>query len=165
MRLLADEAAFRTLYRRHGGAIHLYALRLAGGHDGDAEEIAQETWFKAVRGLASFRWESSLRTWLRRIALNVWRARIRVREPAWLDVNDLPLAGPSPSPGDRLDLERALAALPPGYRTVFLLHDWEGLTHDEIAEALGIAAGTSKSQLSQARARLRELLGEVQETV
>lgn len=155
----ADESAFRLLYRRHTPAVYQFALRLAGGHEPDAEDVVQETWFRAVEKLDGFRWEASLRTWLRAIALNVWRRRMRDRSPDWLPVDETQLAGrPTADPGDRIDLERALGLLPPGYRAVVLLHDGEGHTHAEIGRALGITVGTSKSQLSRARARLRALL-------
>lgn len=154
-----DESAFRTLYGRHTPAIYQFALRLAGGHEPDAEDVVQETWFRAVERLDGFRWEANLRTWLRAIALNVWRRRMRDRSPNWLPIEDDLLPGPAPvDPADRLDLERALTLLPPGYRAVLLLHDGEGRTHAEIGEALGISEGTSKSQLWRARTRLRTLL-------
>lgn len=154
----ADEAAFRTLYRRHTPRAWQYALRLTGGHAADAEDLIQDMWLGAIRGLPRFRWDSSFATWLSAIVLNAWRHRMRRRDPEWLA---LPESSPDPEPpdlADQLDLERALAALPPARRAIVLMHDWEGLTHEEIAERLGIAPGTSKSQLFHARARLRTLL-------
>jgi RNA polymerase sigma-70 factor (ECF subfamily) len=96
---------------------------------------------------------------LRAIVVNVWRNRTRKLEPEWLLLDERHLPDPTPvEPAHGIDLERALALLPPGYRTVLLLHDREGLTHEEIGSALGISAGTSKSQLSNARARMRAVL-------
>jgi RNA polymerase sigma-70 factor, ECF subfamily len=154
-----DEMAFRILFRRHTPPLHRFVLRLAGGDGSDAEDVVQEVWLAAMKGLGRFKWESSLRTWLRAIALNIWRNRMRRREPDWLALDDAQLPSRAVTPSyDTLDLERALTLLPAGYRAVLLLHDREGFTHDEIGRALGISAGTSKSQLSSARSRMRALL-------
>jgi RNA polymerase sigma-70 factor (ECF subfamily) len=152
-----DEAAFRALYRRHTPALYQLALRLGGGDESWAEELVQRTWIRAVEGLGGFAWRSALRTWLSGILLNCareqWRMQRNSPEVAW-DSHALS-AGPAEDPGLRLDLERAIAGLPHGYRQIFVLHDVEGFTHAEIAELLGIDPGTSKSQLFQARRRLR----------
>lgn len=154
-----EEAAFRALFRRHTPALHRFVLRLVGGDRVDAEDMVQEVWLAAMKGLSKFRWESSLRTWLRAIALNIWRQRIRRREPEWLTLSDVHVSTERvPESGDTIDLERALTLLPAGCRAVLLLHDREGLTHGEIGRALGMSPGTSKSQLSYARARMRALL-------
>jgi RNA polymerase sigma-70 factor (ECF subfamily) len=154
-----DERAFRELYRRHTPRLFQFVLRLLGGVESDAEDLVQETWLRAVERLDDFRWESSLSTWLCGIGLNLcrdlWRRR-NGRELDWEPSRD-PLAAQTPS-DVRVDLERALALLPSGYRTVLILHDLEGCTHDEIGARLGIAAGTSKSQLSHARRAVRALL-------
>lgn len=154
-----DEAAFRLLYRRHTPAVYGFVLRLVGGNVAEAEDIAQETWLRAARGLENFQWRSSLRSWLIGIALN------RVREMARRKGRELTTVGgeyeiPAAvhDPGQRIDLERALELLPPGFRTVLVLHDVEGFTHREIGERLGIADGTSKSQLHGARRAMRRLL-------
>jgi RNA polymerase sigma-70 factor (ECF subfamily) len=153
-----DEEAFRELYRRHTPALYGLALRLVGGREAEAQDVAQETWVRACRKLADFRWESSLRTWLCAIAVNRVRevARGRGREVATDGVE--PVVSPRTGPVDPLDLERAIASLPPGYRQVLVLRDIEGYTHKEIGQFLGIDPGTSKSQLSHARRAMRGLL-------
>ncbi len=158
-----DEAAFRTLYRRHTPALYRLALRLGGGDEPWAEELVQRCWIRAVDGLGAFGWRSALSTWLGGIAINcareLWREG-RGRDEALDEQRDrLPAPRGSPSgPEDRIDLERAIERLPHGYRQVFVLHDVEGYTHEEIGGLLGIEAGTSKSQLSHARRRLRAAL-------
>ncbi len=156
-----DEAAFRALYRRHTPTLYRLALRLGGGDESWAEELVQRSWIRAVEGLRGFAWRSTLRTWLSGIAINcareLWRAQRASPEVAW-DAGTL-AAAPGTDPGARVDLERAIARLPRGYREVFVLHDVEGFTHEEIGELLGIEPGTSKSQLSHARRQLRDSLG------
>ena len=156
----ADEEAFRLLFRRHTPRLYAMALRLGGGDRGEAEEIVQMTWLRAAQGLDGFEWRSSLATWLTGIAVNCARERRRARppDPAPLAALDT-LPAPVTAPGLRLDLERAIAALPDGYRDVVVLHDVEGLTHAEVAAALGIAVGTAKSQLFHGRRALRRWLG------
>jgi len=152
-----DEEAFRGLYRAHAPALYRHALRHGSG-PADAEEIVQETWLRAARGLGSFRWEASLRGWLMVVARNV--ALERRRKGARLVLVEEPeerAAERRPDVG--VDLERAVAGLGERAREVLLLHDVEGLTHEEIAEVLEIEVGTSKSQLSRARATLRRALG------
>jgi RNA polymerase sigma-70 factor (ECF subfamily) len=154
----ADEAAFRALYRRHTPALYAFACRLMGGESAEVDDIIQDAWLRAVRGMGDFGWRSSLRTWLSSIVLNCCRERWRERP----DSPDVSADTPAKS-GDlnlRMDLEAALAALPPGYRAVLILHDVEGYTHDEIGERLGIQPGTSKSQLFHARRALRERLSD-----
>jgi len=155
-----DEAAFRDLYRRHTPALYRFALRLGGGDAPWAEELVQRVWIRAVEGLPRFGWRSALRTWLCGIAVNcareLWRdAGDRVEEAL-----DHDATGPEASArvDDRIDLERAIAGLPAGYRQVFVLHDVEGFTHGEIAGLMAIEPGTSKSQLYHARRRLRAAL-------
>jgi len=161
--LYGDERAFRELYRRHTPRLFQFVLRLASGVESDAGDLVQETWLRAVERLGGFRWESSLSTWLCGIGLNLcrdlWRRR-NGRELEWE-----PKQAPGVASEERIDLERALALLPSGYRTVLILHDLEGCTHDEIGERLGIAAGTSKSQLSHARRAVRALLDPETETM
>lgn len=155
-----DERAFRELYRRHTPALYQLVLRMLGGSQPDAEDVVQEAWIRAVRKLGGFRWESSLRTWLSAIALNQARESLRRRGRA--PVTGLPEGlEPTTRPtreGERIDLERAIARLPDGYRSVLVLHDIEGLTHEEISRHLEIAVGTSKSQLFDARRAMRALL-------
>jgi RNA polymerase sigma-70 factor (ECF subfamily) len=155
-----DERAFRELYRRHTPALVQLVLRMLGGASHDAEDVVQEAWVRAVRQLAGFRWESSFKTWLSAIALNLAREVLRKRGRA--AITELPddLATPATTRRDgvRIDLERAIARLPDGYRTVLVLHDVEGYTHEEISRHLEIAVGTSKSQLFDARRALRAML-------
>lgn len=150
-----DESAFRSLYRRHTPALYAFACRLMGGDSADVEDVLQDAWLRASRALGDFSWRSSLRTWLSSIVLNCCRERWRAR-------GELLTEAPEPAvhhdPGLRVDIEAALAALPPGYRAVLVLHDVEGFTHEEIAERLGIASGTSKSQLFHARRAVRARL-------
>ena len=156
-----DELAFRSLYQRHSPRLYLLVLRLLGGAEADAEDVVQETWLKATERLNTFRWEASFGSWLSAIGLNVARETLRrrgKREEQWLDDTDV--AGPTPRDKvDPMDLEKAIRTLPNGYRTVLILHDVEGYRHDEIAEKLGITAGTSKSQLFHARRAMRAQLG------
>jgi RNA polymerase sigma-70 factor, ECF subfamily len=156
-----DETAFRVLYRRHTPALYRLALRLGGGDGPWAEELVQRTWIRAVEGLSSFAWRSSLSSWLGGIAINcareLWR-EARTRSETAL-AEEIPVAAPRLlAPEERVDLERAIERLPAGYREVFVLHDVEGYTHEEIGGLLGIESGTSKSQLSRARQRLRAAL-------
>ena len=155
-----DEDAFRALYRHHTPALYRLALRLGGGDQAWAEELVQRAWIRAVEGLGAFQWRAAFRSWLCGIAVNCaresWRSP-QSREVPWdPEVHDV--AGPVADPGDRLDLERGIAALPHGCRQVLVLHDLEGFTHEEVARMLEIEVGTSKSQLSHARRRLRAQL-------
>ncbi len=161
-----DERAFRALYRRYTPLLYPFALRVLGGSTADAEDVVQETWIRAVRQLGGFRWESSLRTWLTAIALNLSRELLRKRGRVRTeDINDQSGLQARPSRDhERLDLESALSRLPEGYRTVLVLHDIEGFTHEEISQQLAIAVGTSKSQLFDARRAMRALLQPPAET-
>lgn len=156
-----SEAAFRRLYRRHAGAVYALLLRLTAGDAARAEDCLQDAWLRAVAALDRFAWRSSLRTWLRGIAINCWREGWREdrRAPLRLVEDHESEAAPaSLTPLDVIGLERAVAELPDGYRAVLVLHDVEGFTHEEIAETLGIVPGTSKSQLARARAAVRRSL-------
>ena len=162
--LEGDEAAFRTLYRRHTPRLWPTLLRMLGGESARhaAEDAVQETWIRAVRALDRFRWESEFSTWLHGIGLNCAREALRKRkrrnETSTDGLLELLPGKPGPEPGRRLDLEAAIGALPDGYRTVLVLHDLEGYTHPEIADRMGIAVGTSRSQLYHARRAVRRLL-------
>jgi RNA polymerase sigma-70 factor (ECF subfamily) len=154
-----DEAAFRALYRRHSPTVYGFVLRLVGGDVHEAEDILQETWLRAARALGKFRWESALSSWISGIALNRVREMARKKKRSLVEVDgewEMPVA--AADAGKRIDLERALALLPPGFRTVLVLHDVEGYTHHEIGDRLGITDGTSKSQLHGARKAMRKLL-------
>jgi RNA polymerase sigma-70 factor, ECF subfamily len=161
-----DERAFRVLYGRHTPRLYQFLLRMLAGSVHDAEDVVQDTWVRAVERLDGFRWESQLSTWLIGIGANLCRDRLRRRaRRRALTSAELVGNGATPPRGaeERIDLERAIALLPAGYREVLLLHDVEGLTHGEIATRLGIAEGTSKSQLFFARRTMRRLLKPVRE--
>lgn len=165
-----DEVAFRALYRRHTPRAYAMALRAADGATDVADDVMQDAWLRAVRSLDRFEWRAAFGSWLTAIVLNCARerrrsgARRQEREAvgggfeAALAEGARATASDGPVTHARVDLERALAELPAGYRTVLLLHDVEGYTHAEIGERLGISPGTSKSQLHQARRAMRRLL-------
>lgn len=156
-----DERAFRTLYRRHTPALYQFVLRLLGGNETEAEDVLQEVWIRAVEGLADFRWEASLKSWISGIALNVCRRLFRRKERGWITLTpgDEPAVEPQRNV-ELIDLESVIAGLADRYRTVLVLHDVEGFTHEEIGERLAIPVNTSKSQLSRARRALRAALAE-----
>ncbi len=151
------EDAFRALYRAHTPALYALALRLTGGDQGEAEDLVQESWVRAVRALSSFRAQSALRSWLCGFLVNVRRERMRA-DWRTVDAPDAEPIAPTIGPDMALDLERAIGALPDGARNVFVLHDVYGYTHREIGDLLGIVEGTSKSQLTRARLLLRSSL-------
>lgn len=164
-----DAGAFETLYRRHLGRVYALCLRMAGNRR-EAEEYAQDAFVRAWKKLDTYNGRAAFGTWLHRLTVNsilgAWRSRSR-REQRVVAIDDLDAAGSRPpeesvaataEPRNRLDLERAIAALPRGARTVFVLFDIEGYSHDEIARLTGLAVGTSKAQLHRARKLLRETL-------
>jgi RNA polymerase sigma-70 factor (ECF subfamily) len=163
-----DLAAFETIYRTHAGRLYSVACRVLGNPT-DAEDLLQEIFLAAHRKLETFRGESALGTWLYRLAMNLCLDHLRSRATRSGQVTDalddehgLDDSGSrrlAERTVARMDLERAMAQLPEGCRTAFVLHDVEGLEHREIAEILGIAEGTSKSQVHKARMRLRTMLG------
>jgi RNA polymerase sigma-70 factor (ECF subfamily) len=160
-----DVSAFETLYRDNVSRVFALCCRLAGDA-ALAEELAQDVFVRAWQRLGTFRGESAFSSWLHPLTVNVALSerRSRRRRTAHVTATDdltpfekapeRPPAGPEAG----VDLERALATLPPGARAVFVLHDVEGYKHDEIAELTGVAAGTSKAQLHRARRLLREAL-------
>jgi len=156
--------AFERIYRRFSARVHLLCLRFAGDA-GRAEELTQDVFVRLWQKIGTFRWESAFETWLHRTVVNLALSGIRAdrRRATWELLTDefASVAKPSrqPHPGRVLDLERAIAALPEGARTVFLLHDVEGYQHREIAKLMGLADGTCKAQLHRARRLLREALG------
>ena len=154
-----DESAFRELYRRHTPRLYQFVLRVMGGDELEAEDVVQDTWMRAARSLGDFRWESRFSTWLTGIGLNLCRNRLR-SGGRWTDLSETAGQWTRPAPGEsRIDLERAIAMLPPRCRAVLILHDIEGFKHTEIAERLGVTEGTSKSQLFAARRAMRRFLG------
>jgi RNA polymerase sigma-70 factor, ECF subfamily len=148
------EDAFGALYDAHTPGLYALALRLTGGDQVEAEDLVQESWVRAVLALPSFRAQSALRSWLCGLLVNVRRGRMRA-DWRTVDAPDVEPATDISTPDDALDLDRAVRALPEGARDVFVLHDVYGYTHREIAGMLGIVEGTSKSQLTRARALLR----------
>ena len=159
-----DLAAFEALYHRHVGRVYALCLRMTGDAV-QAQELVQDAFVRAWERLGSFRGESAFASWLHRVAVNVVlqdrRARSR-REARVRVVEDTRLAQSedlrASDPGNRVDLEEAVARLPEGARTVFILHDIEGYKHQEIAAMTGVAQGTSKAQLHRARQLLRKAL-------
>ena len=160
-----DQLAQRTLYDRHVDRVYRLAFRLAGDDD-LARDFTQETFIRAFAKLADFRAESAFSTWLHAIgvsvALNGLRKvkRFRTREVVLEDALAVGTPGRRAEPDLKERLHRAISALPDGYRTVFVMHDVEGYTHEEIGRSLGIQPGTSKAQLFRARAKLREALAD-----
>lgn len=152
-----SEEAFKDLYRAKSPGLYQFALRLCK-HEELANELLQETWVKAIQNLPNFQWKSSLRTWLTGILINTERELLRKRQRSrnQITVREENIA--INHTDTKIDLENAIADLPRGYRRVVLLHDVEGYTHKEIAQILGVSEGTSKSQLFQARKRLRLIL-------
>ncbi len=163
-----DLPAFEQVYRACAGRVHALCLRLVS--DGTrAQELTQDVFVRLWEKLPTFREESAFTTWLHRLTVNLVTDRLRSesRRAAWLiPMDELPEAETLPNSGLRQTtrrlntrrLEEAIAALPEGARAVLVLHDIEGLRHQEIAEALSISEGTSKAQLHRARRRLRKVL-------
>jgi RNA polymerase sigma-70 factor (ECF subfamily) len=164
-----DLGAFEDLYKAHAGRLYSLAFRMLG-NAADAEDLLQEIFLSAHRKLESFRGDAALGTWLYRLATNQILDHVRSRAARAGQLTDglddaTVLADATghrlaDRAIDRIDLERALGELPDGCRAAFVLHDVEGLEHKEIAGVLGIAEGTSKSQVHKARLRLRKLLSD-----
>jgi len=169
-----DAAAFEHLYQLHGRRVYALCLRMVG-NPSDAEDLMQEAFLQLFRKIGTFRGESAFSTWLHRMTVNVVLMRLRKKTlpAASLEETTEPdeeTGGPRKDIGapdlrlsgavDRVNLERSIEKLPPGYRTVFVLHDVQGFEHNEIAGIMGCSVGNSKSQLHKARTRLRELLQE-----
>jgi len=163
--LAGDPGAERALYDAHVDRVFRLVYRMAGDLD-RAQDWVQETFIRAFDRLAGFRGESALSTWLCSIAISVSLnglrqvRRARDREVGLDDAGPLGHQPIQANPDLRTRLGQAIEALPDGYRAVFVMHDVEGYTHDEIARALGVQTGTSKAQLFRARARLREALAD-----
>jgi RNA polymerase sigma-70 factor (ECF subfamily) len=166
-----DAESFEALYGLHKRRVYSLCLRMTG-NTAEAEDLTQEAFLQLYRKIATFRGESAFSTWLHRLAVNVVLMHLRKKglpevsldealEPQHDDgpkkdigARDIVLAGSI----DRVNLERAIESLPPGYRIIFVLHDVEGYEHNEIAEMMGCSIGNSKSQLHKARMKLRDLL-------
>ena len=159
-----DVEAFETLYRQHAARLFTLASRMAGSAE-DGEDLLQEIFLQVHRKLGSFKGDSALGTWMYRLALNHCLDYVRSRQTKMSKLTETldaetsfePLARRD-TPIARMDLERAIERLPDGCREAFLLHDVEGFDHKEVGSLLGIAEGTSKSQVFKARAKLRVLL-------
>jgi len=162
-----DVTAYERIYRRHSPRVYAVLWRLCGGHAARAEDALQEAFLQAWRALPGFRFESSLGTWLHRLGVNA--ALMELRANATGDARDAGeeggealamLPAQDRCAGTSMDLERALETLPPRARAVLVLHDIEGWKHQEIADQLQMAVGSSKAQLHRARGLLRARLGE-----
>ena len=160
-----DGQAFDELYRQHATRLYNLAYRMAGTSS-DAEDLLQDIFLLAYRKLGSFRGESSLGTWLYRLAMNHCLDVLRSRQARMSQHTDtlddeivhVPVTRSAMSAVSRIDLERAIGCLPPACRAAFLLHDVEGFGHQEVGTILGISEGTSKSQVHKARLRIRSYL-------
>ena len=162
-----DMAAFEKLYERHNRRVYSLCLRMTQ-NAAEAEDLAQEAFIQLFRKIGSFRGDSAFTTWLHRLTVNQCLMHFRKRSvklERTTEEGETPVQvvsgteNPNAMPVmDRIALDNALTQLPPGYRTVFLLHDVEGHEHEEIAKMLGVAVGTSKSQLHKARMKLRKIL-------
>jgi RNA polymerase sigma-70 factor, ECF subfamily len=166
-----DAEAFEFLYGLHKRRVYSLCLRMTG-NTAAAEDLTQEAFLQLFRKIGTFRGESAFSTWLHRMAVNVVLMQLRKKNLPMVPIDettegedegtirkepgapDERLAGSI----DRLRLQRAVDELPPGYRTIFVLHDVEGYEHNEIAQLVGCSIGNSKSQLHKARIKLRELL-------
>ncbi|HET7209557.1 MAG TPA: RNA polymerase sigma factor [Terriglobales bacterium] len=165
-----DAEAFETLYNLHRRRVYSLCLRMTA-NAAEAEDLTQEAFMQLFRKIATFRGESAFSTWLHRMAVNVVLMQLRKKGLQVVPLEDNPesdedtpkkdfgvqdpvLAGSI----DRLQLQNAIDKLPPGYRTIFVLHDVEGYEHNEIADIVSCSIGNSKSQLHKARMKLRELL-------
>jgi len=165
-----DARAFETLYGLHRRRVYSLCLRMTA-NTAAAEDLTQEAFLQLFRKIGTFRGESAFSTWLHRMAVNVVLMQLRKKSLPVVALEETMEAeeeSPRKEPGgedlrlagsiDRLRLGRAIGELPPGYRSVFLLHDVEGYEHNEIAAMVGCSIGNSKSQLHKARMKLRELL-------
>lgn len=162
-----DTAAFEEIYHRHFRRVYALCLRMMGNPT-EAEDMTQEVFLQLFNKIGMFRGDSAFTTWLHRMTVNQVLMHFRkrsTRSEKITDEGETPVqivqgtANPDKMPVvDRIALERALQQLPTGYRTVFVLHDIEGYEHYEVADMLGIAEGTSKSQLHKARLKLRQLI-------
>jgi RNA polymerase sigma-70 factor, ECF subfamily len=163
-----DLAAFEEIYRAHSPRLYSLVLRMLG-NTADAEDLLQEVFLSAHRKLDGFRGDAALGTWLYRLATNQCLDYLRSRAARTsqltdtiedeVGLSDVGSRGIAERTVAKMDLERALAQLPEGARAAFVLHDVQGLEHREVAEVLGVAEGTSKSQVHKARLKLRGLLG------
>lgn len=169
-----NEEAFAALFEAHKRRVYSLCLRMTE-NTAEAEDLTQEAFLQLFRKISTFRGESAFSTWLHRLAVNVVLMRLRKKGLQQVSLDDVDTSQDEPVKRDygdddrrltrsidRIGLERAIAELPQGYRTVFVLHDIEGYEHNEIAEIMQCSVGNSKSQLHKARMRLREWLRQKQ---
>ena len=160
-----DTRAFEALYRQNIGRVFGAIVRLTGGNEARADELTQEAFVRAWQRLGSFRFESAFSTWLYRLAVNTALMDLRSRagaealEDAMPEQDTFAGADTVMRHATQLELERSIAKLPPRARAVLVLHDVEGWRHEDIANELGMAVGSSKAQLHRARGLLRKHLG------
>lgn len=166
-----DADAFQVLYEMHKRRVYSLCLRMTA-NTAEAEDLAQEAFLQLFRKIATFRGESAFSTWLHRLSVNVVLMHLRKKGLPSVSLEETTQGGEEDSPRkdfgaedvalagsiDRLQLQKAVENLPPGYRTIFVLHDVEGYEHNEIAAIVGCSIGNSKSQLHKARMKLRDLL-------
>lgn len=159
-----DREAARSLYDAHSRRVHRLVFRLCGGDEEMARDLTQDTFIRVFDKLSSFRGESAFATWVHRIAVTVTLNGLRKERRLKRGSDDLDVANDLPAPSSNVDpdlrakLRSAIESLPAGHRASVILHDIEGYTHSEIGEMLGIAEGTSKARLFDARNRLKKLL-------
>lgn len=162
-----DMKAFEELYQRHNRRVYSLCLRMTKNVP-EAEDLTQEAFIQIFRKISTFRGDSAFTTWIHRLTVNQVLMHFRKRSVKLehtTEEGDTPVQivrgteNPNRMPVlDRISIDRAIVQLPPGYRSVFILHDIEGHDHEEIAKMLGVAVGTSKSQLHKARMKLRGIL-------
>ena len=152
--------SFEKLYQKYHRRVYLYAKRMTGSIE-EAEEVVQDTFVKTWQNLNSFRAESKFYTWVRRIASRIMIDRLRIKNAkVWQESTEYEDVYPVAhvNAGEQRDLEKMVAQLPEGARNIFVMHDIEGYSHNEISEMAGVAVGTSKAQLFRARKLLRTRL-------
>ncbi|MBI4427785.1 MAG: RNA polymerase sigma factor [Ignavibacteriales bacterium] len=160
-----DKKAFEQLYHEHVGRVYAVCVRILA-ESRLAEELTQDVFVRAWQMLPSFRGEAAFSSWLHRLAVNVvlvyfrTERRRKARVTAVDDLTSVDRGDHGEPPGGRLDLDKAIAGLPPQARAIFVLHDIDGYKHEEIAEQLGLAVGTSKAQLHRARKLLMGVLNQ-----
>src|SRR5712692_3130472 len=171
-----DAGAFEIIYQEHSRRVYALCLRMLGDPT-EAEDLVQDVFVLLFRKIHTFRGESAFSTWLHRLTVNLVLMRLRKKSPPMVSIEvttdpDDETSSPTIDLGapdlmlegsvDRVNLERCIEQLPPGYRAIFILHDVQGFQQTEIAAIVGRSVGDSKSQLHKARMRLRELLHELQ---
>lgn len=165
-----EEQAFAALFEAHKRRVYSLCLRMTGD-TAEAEDLAQEAFLQLFRKISTFRGESAFSTWLHRLVVNVVLMNLRKKSIQKVSLDEVDNSQEEPvkreygeddlrllGSVDRITLDNAIEDLPPGYRSVFVLHDVEGYEHNEIARIMDCSVGNSKSQLHKARLKLREAL-------